>query len=136
MTTTTISTGTALTSAWEEAPQYGDRAPLPRVARADCRFTYEGDLTGTGECRYVFRYGPDGSCQVLGFEQVSGALAGREGEFFLSHEGTFGASGLSVRSTIVPGSATGDLEGLTGAGTLDAGPGEESCRWTLEHSQP
>jgi hypothetical protein len=133
-TTSTTSTGTSRFTNWEEAPAYGDGAPLPRIARADVDFAYEGDLDGTGECRYIFRYGPDGSCQILGFEHVTGTLAGRRGEFALRHEGTFGASGLSVASTVVPGSATGELEGLSGTGTFTAPAGEETCSWTLEHS--
>jgi hypothetical protein len=136
MTTTTTSTGTSTFTNWEEAPAYGDGAPLPRIARADVDFTYAGDLAGTGECRYLFRYGPDGACEILGFEHITGTLAGRTGEFALRHEGTFSGAGLSIRSTIVPGSATGELDGLAGSGTVAAPAGQETCTWTLEHTTP
>lgn len=135
-TPTTTSTGTTNFTKWDEAPAYGDGAPLPRIARADVDFAWTGDLDATGQCRYIFRYGPDGACEVLGFEHVTGTLAGRTGEFALRHEGTYSGSGLAIRSTIVPGSGAGELEGITGSGMVEAGPGEETCRWTLEHTLP
>jgi hypothetical protein len=132
--TTTTSSGTMTFSQWEETPAYGDEAPLPRLAQAEVTFTYAGDLVGTGECRYLFRYGPDGECQALGFEHVTGALRGREGSFALRHEGVYGAGGLEIRATIVPGSGTEQLEGLTGGGTVTAPAGEKATRYRFEHT--
>ena len=59
-----------------------------------------------------------GSAGYVAIEQVTGTLAGRSGSFALQHSGTMenGKQQLSVK--VVPGSTTGQLEGLTGTMTI------------------
>ena len=133
---TTTSTATGTPTNWEETPSYGTDAPLPRLAQAEVTFAYKGDLQGTGECRYLFRYGPTGDSEILGFEHVEGALRGRTGSFALRHEGTFTEGKLVVATTIVPGSGVDGLDGLRGSGTIESGRGEHSIRLRLDHTVP
>jgi hypothetical protein len=67
-------------------------------------------------------------------ERVRGALDGREGTFLLVHRGVMdrGAQDLSI--TIVPGSGTGALEGLTGVFHLTIAGGEH--RYVLDYTLP
>jgi hypothetical protein len=133
---TTTSTATGTPTNWEESPSYGTEAPLPRLAQAEVTFAYEGDLQATGECRYLFRYGPTGDSELLGFEQVEGTLRGRAGSFALRHEGTFTGGKLLVTTTVVPGSGGGELDGLTGSGTIESGQGDHSFTLRLDHTGP
>ena len=133
---TTTSTATGTPTNWEETPSYGTDAPLPRLAQAEVTFAYKGDLQGTGECRYLFRYGPTGDSEILGFEHVEGALRGRTGSFALRHEGTFTEGRVQVRATVVPGSGADGLEGLTGSGTIESARGDHDVTFRLEHSVP
>src|SRR5918993_1048560 len=103
---TTTSTATGTPTNWEETPSYGTDAPLPRLAQAEVTFAYEGDLQGTGECRYLFRYGPTGDSEILGFEHVEGALRGRTGSFNLRHEGTFTEGRVQAGATTMSPSAS------------------------------
>jgi hypothetical protein len=133
---TTTSTAVGTPTNWQETPTFGSDAPLPRVAQAEVTIVYEGDLEGTGECRYLFRYGPEGDSEILGFEQVEGSLRGRAGSFALRHEGTFTEGKLLVAATIVPGSGVDGLDGLRGSGTIESGLGEHSIRLRLDHTVP
>lgn len=56
----------------------------------------------------------NGSAGYVAIERVTGTLDGKRGTFVLQHSGTMnrGASSLSV--TVVPGSGTGELVGLSG----------------------
>ena len=133
---TTTSTAIGTPTNWEETPTFRSEAPLPRVAQAEATIVYEGDLEATGECRYLFRYGPEGDSEILGFEQVEGSLRGRSGSFALRHEGTFTEGKLLVATTIVPGSGVDGLDGLRGSGTIESGRGEHSIRLHLDHTVP
>ncbi len=123
-------------SSWDEDPAWGDDAPLPRLARALVAFGYEGDLAAISTCRYTLSYGPDGRGTALGFEAVEGSLEGRAGGFVLRHEASFTATGVDVSFTIVPGSGTGDLAGISGSGTVTAEHGSQESAWSLSYELP
>ena len=59
-----------------------------------------------------------GSASYVAIEHVTGTLNGKLGDFALAHAGTMhdGANDLTI--TIVPGSGTGDLFGISGKLTL------------------
>jgi hypothetical protein len=48
----------------------------------------------------------------------------------LRYEGTFGADGVTIAWTVVPGSGTGALAGVTGGG-YTAGPHAKEWTWRL-----
>ncbi len=58
------------------------------------------------------------SASFSGLERVVGRIGVRSGSFVLQHNGRF--EGDTARSTlsVVPGSGTGDLRGLRGAGSF------------------
>jgi hypothetical protein len=83
------------------------RLSLDKVYRGDLEATSRGEmLSATGSVQ--------GSAAYVALERVTGALHGRAGTFVLHHTGvmTRGVPSLEVR--VVPDSATGELEGLTG----------------------
>ena len=61
----------------------------------------------------------DGSAAYVAVERIDGTLDGLRGAFLTQHSGTLdrGAPALSV--TVVPDSATGELEGLRGRMQID-----------------
>ena len=65
-------------------------------------------------------------------ERVDGTLAGRRGSFVLQDEATRGGDIVSGRWWVIPGSATGELEGLRGEGGFEAESGY-GATWTLEY---
>lgn len=82
---------------------------------------------GQGHAQMLQALRPDGSATFVGHERVSATLAGRSGTFVFPDAGTLDVDG-TVDGTwlVVPGSATGDLIGLQGEGSLKAAVGEHA----------
>ena len=55
----------------------------------------------------------------VAIERVDGALHGRNGSFVLRHDGIRHHGGQTLSVIVVPGSATGELTGLTGELAID-----------------
>jgi hypothetical protein len=55
-----------------------------------------------------------GSGAYVAMEQVTGTLAGHKGSFVLVHKGEMTKAGQNLSITVAPGSATGELAGLSG----------------------
>src|SRR5687768_1700301 len=120
MTSSRTAAATMTTTSWDEDPGWGPESPLPRLARADVGFAYDGDLAATSTSRAALSYGPDGTGTSLGFEAVEGTLHGVAGGFVLRHEDVFTAEEVTLSYEVVPGSGTGGLAGIRGGGTAVA----------------
>ena len=94
---------------------------MPKLTRASVVKSYQGDITGEGKLEYLMMYRDDGSASFVGLERVVGSVGGRSGSFVLQHSGTFKAGVATVTLIVVPGSGTGDLQGLRGEGGFAVG---------------
>jgi hypothetical protein len=109
---------------WDEKP-YSEGQDLPKLTRAAVDKTFTGDMAGEGHVEYLMMYRSDGSATVIGLERVVGQLAGRSGSFVLQRTGVF-ENGVAKESYfVIPGSATGELQGLRGEGESAVGHGLE-----------
>ncbi|GAA1347773.1 DUF3224 domain-containing protein [Saccharothrix algeriensis] len=118
-------TGTAEMKSWDEHTWDGrryDEVTGPKQTAGGMACAYRGALEGSGEMRFVMSYADDASCRFTGYEVVTGVLSGRAGTFVLEHVGGFGDGMARSAFTVV--SATADLTGLTGNGTIEWPPGE------------
>jgi hypothetical protein len=119
---------------WDEKP-YFEAPDSPKLTRASVAKTFTGDIEGEGQVEYLMMYRSDGSATFVGLERFTGSVGGRSGSFVLERTGVF-EGGLAKESyTVVAGSATGDLRGLTGSGTSSVGHGMEhpfELTYTLE----
>jgi len=109
---------------WDEKP-YAEGADAPKMTRASVTKTYTGDIAGEGHVEYVMMYRADGSATFVGLERIVGELAGRRGSFVLQRTGAFEGGQAKECYTVVPGSATGELRGLTGNGVSQLGHGTD-----------
>ena len=78
--------------------------------------TFQGGLIGVGRGQ-MLAGGPAGvetAGTYVALERVVGTLDGREGAFLLAHRGDINPGGYTLSITVVPGSGTGELAGLTG----------------------
>lgn len=83
------------------------------------RFT--GGLIGVGVAMHVRLERPDGGGTLICYERIRGELDGRKGAFLLEASGFMTPSGhVHGRWEIVPGSATGELDGLRGYAAFGA----------------
>src|SRR5512134_1377423 len=109
---------------WDEKP-YSEGQDRPRLTRASVTKTYTGDIEGEGEVEYLMMYRSDGSATFVGLERVVGRIGSKTGTFVLQRTGTFEGGQAKESYSVIPGSATGDLQGLTGDGSSAVGHGME-----------
>ena len=109
---------------WDEKP-YDEGPDRPRLTRATVTKTYTGDIEGEGRVEYLMMYRGDGSASFVGLEQIVGRIAGRTGSFVLQRTGVFESGQAKESYSVIPGSATGELQGLQGDGNSAVGHGME-----------
>ena len=109
---------------WDEKP-YSEGQDLPKLTRARVMKTFTGDIEGEGQVEYLMMYRSDGSAAFVGLERVVGRIGGKTGTFVLQRIGVFETGQAKETYSIVPGSATGELQGLRGDGSSAVGHGME-----------
>jgi hypothetical protein len=109
---------------WDEAP-YSEGQNQPKLSRASVTKTYTGDIEGEGQVEYLMMYRSDGSATFVGLERVVGRIGGKTGAFVLQRTGLFEGGQAKESYSVIPGSATGDLQGLLGDGNSAVGHGME-----------
>ena len=98
---------------WDGAPY--DTEPGAELARAHVTKTFQGDLQGTSTVEILSATTAAGPAAYVGLERFHCALHGRTGTFVLHHSA--GASGTTW--TVVLGSGTSELTGLSGSGQIE-----------------
>jgi hypothetical protein len=98
---------------WDETP-YDEEGP--KLTRASVIKEFRGDIEGLGTVEYLMMYRNDGSASFVGLERIAGRIGNRKGSFVLQHTGTFAGGVAKATWVVVPGSGTGDLQGLRGDG--------------------
>ena len=109
---------------WDEKA-YDEGPDRPRLTRASVTKTYTGDIEGEGRVEYLMMYRGDGSASFVGLEQIVGRIAGRTGSCVLQRTGIFESGQAKESYSVIPGSATGELQGLLGEGSSAVGHGME-----------
>jgi hypothetical protein len=109
---------------WNEKP-YSEGQDLPRLSRASVTKTFTGDIEGEGQVEYLMMYRSDGSATFVGLERVVGRIGGKTGTFVLQRIGVFENGQARESYSVIPGSATGELQGLRGDGSSAVGHGME-----------
>ncbi|MFD3699165.1 DUF3224 domain-containing protein [Streptomyces sp. NPDC058646] len=119
---------------WEER-EVGPSGTSPRLARATVRNSFTGGIEAAGTlCAYTVAYTGESTGTFTGMELVSGSVDGREGSFVLEERGGFDAEGTRCRFEVVPGSATGALEGLSGSGAFTTRHGDSSVAYSFTYA--
>ncbi|MEW5918420.1 MAG: DUF3224 domain-containing protein, partial [Gemmatimonadota bacterium] len=104
---------------------YSEGEGLPRLTRATVSKTLTGDIEGESHVEYLMMYRNDGSATFVGLERVVGRIEGKSGSFVLQRNGKFESGVAKEAYSVVPGSTTGELHGLSGEGTSAVGHGLE-----------
>jgi hypothetical protein len=96
-----------------------DAAEGVTLGRMSLQKQFEGDLAGTGKGEMLTALTPtEGSAGYVAIERVTGSLHGRAGSFVFQHTGTMDQGAQSLSITVVPGSGTGALAGISGTFNL------------------
>jgi hypothetical protein len=113
--TTTMTTKAIGTFDVALAPLKGAEDSDSLMGRMSIDKVFHGDLEGTSKGQMLT--GGDytkGSAGYVAIERVVGKLNSKEGSFILQHSATMHAGAQSMSITIVPGSGTGELAGISG----------------------
>jgi hypothetical protein len=105
---------------WDEKT-YSEIEGAAKLTRVSATKSYKGDIEGEGKLEYLMMYRTAGSASFIGLERVTGSVGGRSGSFVLQHSGTFEGGVAKVILSVVPGSGTGDLRGMSGEGGFSVG---------------
>ncbi|HEY3560018.1 MAG TPA: DUF3224 domain-containing protein [Kribbella sp.] len=100
---------------WDEVA-YDEPSEGPKLTRVTITKTYRGALEGKGVTEVLTAQGSAGAGYVAS-ERISGTLDGRAGTFVIQHGGLAQGTEQSTFGSIVPGSGTGALTGLSGHAT-------------------
>lgn len=126
-----VARGSFTVASWDESP-YEERPDGAKLTSASVKQRFEGDVEGEGDARWLMSYRPDGTARFVGLHRVSGAVGGRSGSFVLETSGDFDGQMAKWSASVIPGSGTDELEGLTGAGEFEA-PMGSAASFTLEY---
>ena len=128
---TSRATGTFEVKLAPQAPAFEESA----IGRMSIDKQFHGDLEGTSKGEMLAaQTGVKGSAGYVAMERVTGTLAGRTGTFVLQHSGTMNRGAAHLDLNVVPDSATGQLEGLTGTMSIDIRDGKHF--YTFAYSLP
>lgn len=83
-------------------------------ARMSIDKQFHGDIEATSRGEMMSAGNPKQSGVYVAIEQVSGTVRGLKGTFLLHHTGLMEGGKPSLTIAVVPGSGTGELEGITG----------------------
>lgn len=102
-------------------------APAEGLSRFSIDEQIHGDLEATTKGEMFSGGDPkQGAAGYMAIEVVTGTLAGKHGSFALQHSATMDHSGFKMSVTVVPGSGTGELKGITGTFTIHIENGQHS----------
>lgn len=106
-------------------PQPADeKVGHPQVARMALDKKFHGDLDAVSLGQMLaFMGDAKDSGSYVAVERVDGTLGGKKGTFALHHLGIMDKGAQDLTIGVVPGSATGELAGLTGSMKILIAPG-------------
>src|SRR5690348_15747599 len=107
-------TSTFKIQSWDESPYVEHDGT--KLTKTSVTQTFEGDMSGSASLESLSFYRPDDTAEIVGLQRFEGALDGKQGTFVLRGESTFDGREAKGRLTVVPGSGTGELAGLSGSG--------------------
>jgi hypothetical protein len=104
---------------WDEDAYVEDESG-GKLTRASVKQSFAGDIDGEGSVEWLMCYRPDKTADFVGLQRISGSLGERSGSFVLQSNGVFDGKEAKADLTVVDGSGTDDLLGISGRGELRA----------------
>ncbi|NYJ05458.1 DUF3224 domain-containing protein [Petropleomorpha daqingensis] len=119
---------------WEPAPLELGEPGAVTFGRVGLRKTFSGPLTGTSVVSMTSAAVGEAPVGYVAVELVTGTLEGRTGSFVLQHTGVVDDGAPPPSGVVLPGTGTGELEGLRG--TMTIAHGESGAVLTLDYDLP
>jgi hypothetical protein len=111
---------------------YEERDGGAKLSHAWGQQMFSGDIIGDCNIHWLISYSADKTAHMVGLQRIKGSVGGRTGSFVI--EATADHNGKSSHGTwsIVAGSGSGDLEGISGMGSFEA-PGGPKVSYVLDY---
>jgi Protein of unknown function (DUF3224) len=91
-----------------------------KITRAQVRLQDGADGLESGSASMLAYYRPDGTSEYVSVLHLSARLDGHAGTFVLEGSGGYDGTTASSRMSVVAGSGTGDLAGISGTCTSES----------------
>ncbi|MEV4533283.1 DUF3224 domain-containing protein [Asanoa sp. NPDC049518] len=104
---------------WDEKP-YRELDDGRKFARAEVTLAGTGDGVVSGSFESLLYYRADGTSEYVSILEITGTFGGRSGSFVLQGAGTYDGTTARILTTIVPGSGTGELAGISGTASSES----------------
>ena len=127
----TVANATFTVQGWDEQT-YEERGP-GKLTEAKVQQAITGDIEGSSDVRWIMAYTAADAAEFVGVQTVDGTVGGTSGSFVLRSVGTFDGKEAVGELTVVAGSGTGDLAGISGTGSFSA-PMGDTATVTLDYS--
>ncbi|MEV4620864.1 DUF3224 domain-containing protein [Asanoa sp. NPDC049573] len=101
-------------TSWDEKP-YREFDDGRKFSRAEVTLAGTGDGLTSGAFESLLYYRADGTSDYVSNMEITGTLGGRSGSFVLQGAGSYDGTTARITTTVVPGSGTGELAGITGS---------------------
>ena len=118
-------------TSWSEEPAPALEGTA-KVTVASIGQRFSGAIEADTVADTVMTYREDGTAEFVGYQRVQGRIGDRDGSFVLQSIGSYDGSVARSQLTVVPGTATGELDGLTGIGSSEA-PHGSTGTFTLQY---
>jgi uncharacterized protein DUF3224 len=105
---------------YEELPNGG------KLSEAKVTQKFTGDITGEGSVIWLMAYPEPKTAQFVGIQRIVGTIDGRKGSFVAETTGTFDGTIAKWQCSIIEGSGTDELAGISGEGTFQAPHGSKA----------
>jgi Protein of unknown function (DUF3224) len=103
-----------------------------RLTRAKGTQRFTGDIEGEGSVEWLMCYSPDGTARFLGLQEIIGSIGGRAGSFVIEATGDHDGKRSKGTWSVIQGSGTGALAGISGEGGFEAAGGPNAS-YSLEY---
>ena len=107
-----------------------------KLTRAVVEYSYKGDIEGESTLQYIMTYNEDGTGNFVALEKVTGSVGGKKGSFVLQHVGTFDNDKVNTELSVMPGSGTDELAGLSGQSSVEIAGHHDDYPLTLSYTLP
>jgi hypothetical protein len=106
----------------------------PTIGRFALEKQFHGDLDAISKGQMLGSRSDNGAGGYVAIERISGSLSGHKGSFSLQHIGTMQGGKSTMDVQVVPGSGSGELEGISGRMTIIIADGKHS--YDFQYSLP
>ena len=103
---------------WDEKPYHEGGGE--KLTRASVTQKFSGAIDGEGSVEWLICYRPDGTADFVALQRIDATIDGRSGTVVVRSAGVFDGEKAVGGWSVVDGSATGDLAGVTGNGHFEA----------------